>query len=217
MTVSDVTAPGIIETEADVARGAAWLAGREPRFAEALALVGPLPLRRRPGGFDGLLKAIVSQQLSVAAAAAVWAKLEEAGGASPAGIEGLDDDALRACGLSRQKIAYARALAAEGIDFDHLASLPPEEAVRRMTAVKGVGVWTAEIYLMFAVGLRDVFAPGDLALQEGARGLFGLPERPREKALREMARAWSPWRAVAARLLWAYYARMKSREGVVEA
>ncbi|MGF1552902.1 MAG: DNA-3-methyladenine glycosylase family protein [Paracoccaceae bacterium] len=209
-------APRIIVCEADVAEGAAWLAGAEPRFAEVLALTGPLPLRRRPGGFDGLLRAIVSQQLSVAAAAAVWARLEATGATAPGGLAAADDDALRACGLSRQKIAYARALAAEGLDFEALAALPPDAAIARMTAVKGVGVWTAEIYLMFAVGHADVFAPGDLALQEAARALFALPERPREKALRTMAEAWTPWRGVAARLLWAYYGHLKSREGVVE-
>jgi DNA-3-methyladenine glycosylase II len=94
--------------------------------------------------------------------------------------------------------------------------MPEEEAIATLTAVKGVGVWTAEIYLMFSVGRADVFAPGDLALQESARGLFRLPERPAEKRLRAMAEAWSPWRAVAALVLWSYYHHMKSREGILE-
>jgi DNA-3-methyladenine glycosylase II len=204
----------IIETEACVAEGAEWLAAREPRFAAALEETGPLPLRRRADGFPALLSAIVSQQLSVAAAAGIWAKLEAAGATTPEGLEALDDDALRACGLSRPKIRYARALAEAALDYEGLRRMPDEEAIARMVAVPGVGRWTAEIYLMFSLGRADVFAPADLALQESARLLFELPERPAPKPLAEMAQAWSPWRGVAARLLWAYYRVAKNREGV---
>ncbi|MFP4451723.1 MAG: DNA-3-methyladenine glycosylase family protein [Rhodosalinus sp.] len=204
----------IIETEACVAEGAEWLAQAEPRFAHALELTGPLPLRRRPDGFDQLLGAIVSQQVSVAAARAIWGRMEAAGLTAPAAILGADDEALRAAGLSRQKIRYARALATAGIDYAALRETPTEEVVKRLTEVPGIGVWTAEIYAMFSLGRADVFAPGDLALQESARMLFALPERPKERALREMAAAWSPWRAVAARALWAYYRVAKDREGV---
>ena len=151
-----------------VAEGAAWLAAREPRFAHALSLTGPLPLRRREDGFRALLSAIVSQQVSVASANAIWARLEAA----------------------------------------------DEEVVAVLTAVPGIGRWTAEIYAMFALGRADVFAPADLALQEGVRLLFSLEARPQERALRAMAEAWSPWRAVAARLLWAYYHVEKRREGI---
>jgi DNA-3-methyladenine glycosylase II len=111
-------------------------------------------------------------------------------------------------------VRYARALAASGIDFDALRALPTDEVVARLVRVPGVGVWTAEIYAMFALGHADVFAPGDLALQEGARTLLGLPERPSERALRRMAEAWSPWRSVAARALWAHYTATRAREGV---
>jgi DNA-3-methyladenine glycosylase II len=204
-----------IESEADIAEGCAALAAREPRFAAALERTGPPPLRRRPGGFPALLQAICAQQLSVAAADAVWRRLAEAGADRPDRLLSLDDDALRACGLSRPKIRYARALAAAGLDYDRLAVLPEDVAVAEMTRVPGIGVWTAEIYLLFAVGRADVFAPGDLALQEAARRLFGLETRPRERALREMAAAWSPWRAVAARLLWSYYRVETEREGIV--
>ncbi|MEM6678311.1 MAG: DNA-3-methyladenine glycosylase 2 family protein [Pseudomonadota bacterium] len=206
--------PHLIETDADVAEGCAALATLDPRFDQALAVIGPVPLRRRPAGFDALLRAICSQQLSVASANAVWTRLEAAGATVPDTIQSLGEDGLRACGLSRQKAAYALALARAGLDFEALAQMPEEEAVAALTAVKGIGLWTAEVYLMFALGRRDVFAPGDLALQEAARLLFDLPERPGEKALREMALAWSPWRAVAARILWAYYAHAKSREGI---
>lgn len=204
----------IIETEACVAEGAAWLARVEPRFAHALDLTGPLPLRRRPDGFEQLLAAIVSQQVSVAAARAIQGRLEAAGLTAPDAIRAAADEEMRAAGLSRQKIRYARALAAADIDYAALRAAPTEEVVGTLTAVPGIGVWTAEIYAMFSLGRADVFAPGDLALQEATRRLFDLPERPRPKALRDMAGAWSPWRAVAARALWAYYRVETEREGV---
>ena len=204
----------VIRTSACVAEGAAHLAAIEPRFAAVLAQTGPLPLRLRDDGFAALLSAIVSQQVSVASANAIWARLEAAGVTCPARIGATDDDGLRACGLSRQKIRYARALAAAGIDFDALRAAPTPEVVDTLVAVPGIGVWTAEIYAMFSLGRADVFAPGDLALQEAARLIFDLPDRPRERALREMAAQWAPWRAVAARLLWAYYKLEKQREGI---
>jgi DNA-3-methyladenine glycosylase II len=204
----------IIETPEDVAEGADWLARAEPRFAQALAATGPLPLRRRPDGFPTLLAAIVSQQVSVAAASAIWGRLEAAGAVTPAAVAAAEEAVLRGCGLSRQKIGYARAIAESGIDFAALRSMPDEAVVAELVRIKGIGVWTAEIYAMFSLGRADVFAPGDLALQESAARLFELEARPGEKALRAMAEAWSPWRAVAARLLWAYYRVEKGREGV---
>ena len=205
----------IIETAEDVAEGAAWLARAEPRFAEALVLTGPLPLRRRPDGFATLLSAIVSQQVSTAAATAIWGRVEALGAHhAPAALAAASDEALRGCGLSRQKIAYARAIAESGIDFEALRAMPDAELVAALTRIKGVGVWTAEIYAMFSLGRADVFAPGDLALRDAAHRLFELEARPSEKALRELALDWSPWRAVAARLLWSYYRVVNRREGV---
>ncbi|WP_417242822.1 DNA-3-methyladenine glycosylase family protein [Celeribacter sp.] len=204
----------IIETEACVAEGAAYLAAVEPRFASALSKTGPLPLRRRADGFEQLLSAIVSQQISVAAANGIWKRLKAAKLTGPRKIMWASDDDLRACGLSRQKIGYAKALAAARIDFKRLRDAPTDEVIATLTRVSGIGTWTGEIYAMFSLGHADVFAPGDLALQESARMLFDLPERPKERAMREMAAAWSPWRAVAARLLWAYYHVEKTREGI---
>ncbi|WP_292294690.1 DNA-3-methyladenine glycosylase 2 family protein [Marivita sp.] len=204
----------LIETEDCVAEGADWLVKAEPRFAHALEQIGPLPLRRRPDGFAQLLSAIVSQQVSVASARAIWAKLETAGAVTPEAVLRLDQDGLRELGLSRQKARYACALAEAGIDYDALRAAPNDEVIKTLTAVTGIGVWTAEIYAMFSLGRADVFAPGDLALQESARMLFDLPDRPREKPLRQMAEAWSPWRSVAARALWAYYHVAKDREGI---
>ena len=197
-----------------VAEGADWLAAHEPAFARALPLCGALPLRREVDGFAALLRAIVGQQVSVASARAIWGRLEAMGLTDAEVMAAASDEDLRAAGLSRQKARYGRALAQAGIDFNALRDVPDVDVVRALVAVPGIGVWTAEIYAMFALGRADVFAPGDLALQEAARMLFGLEARPSEKGLRAMAEAWSPWRSVAARILWAYYRVAKDREGV---
>lgn len=204
----------IIQTDACVAEGAAWLAHTEPRFDHALTLTGPLALRRKPDGFAEVLSAIVSQQVSVASARAIWGRLQSAGMVTPEAILASDDQILRGLGLSRQKVRYAFALAEAGIDYDGLRDLPTSDVVKVLTGVTGIGIWTAEIYAMFCLGRADVFAPGDLALQESARLLFELEHRPKEKELRQMASAWSPWRSVAARTLWAYYHVAKDREGI---
>jgi DNA-3-methyladenine glycosylase II len=198
-----------------VAEGAEWLGRHEPAFALALKRVGALPLRREEDGFAALLRAIIGQQVSVASARAIWGRLESRGLTEAAVMAAASDADLRAVGLSRQKARYGRALAQSGIDFSALRGIPDAEVVRQLVAVPGIGVWTAEIYAMFALGRADVFAPGDLALQEAARMLFRLEARPSEKALRVMAEAWSPWRSVAARILWAYYRVAKEREGVM--
>lgn len=203
----------LIETERDVMEGATHLAAACPRMAHALTLIGAPPLRRRADGFAALLQAIVSQQVSVAAARGIWARVEAAGLHEEAAVRAADEEALRAVGLSRPKVRYAKAIAETRLDYAALRTMPEPEAVATLTAIKGVGVWTAEIYLMFAVGRADVFAPGDLALREAARDLYGLAERPPEPAFREMAEAWRPWRAVAARILFAYYHHIKGREG----
>ncbi|MEX0286970.1 MAG: DNA-3-methyladenine glycosylase [Paracoccaceae bacterium] len=204
----------IIETPACVAEGAEWLAASNPIFAAALEQTGPLPLRRRPDGFAQLLSAIVSQQVSVASANAIWGRMKDARLIGPRKVMWATDDDLRAVGLSRQKIRYARALAEARIDYKSLRSAPTEDVIATLTEVPGIGVWTAEIYTMFSLGRADVFAPGDLALQEAARVLFDLPDRPKDREFRAMAEDWSPWRSVAARLLWAYYRVAKDREGI---
>ena len=183
-------------------------------MAHAQQLVGEVPLRRRDDGFAALMGAIVSQQVSVAAARAIWTRLEEAGLTEPRRLAATEDEALRAAGLSRQKARYVRALAAADLDYEALRAAPTEEVVATLTQVPGIGVWTAEIYAMFSLGRADVFAPGDLALQEATRLLYELPDRPRPAALRARAADWAPWRAVAARLLWAYYRVAKDREGI---
>jgi DNA-3-methyladenine glycosylase II len=207
--------PGrLILCDADVAEGADWLAARCPRMARALAQTGPLPLRRRPDGFAALFHAIVSQQVSVASANAIWARVEDAGLTRPEAVREVGSERLCALGLSRQKVRYAQALADARIDYEVLRSLPDAAVIETLVEVPGIGAWTAEIYAMFSLGRADVFAPGDLALQEAARALYDLAARPTPAGLREMARDWSPWRSVAARLLFAYYRTVRQREGI---
>ena len=155
-----------------------------------------------------------SQQISVAAAAAIWGRMKDAKLTGPRKIIWASDDDLRACGLSGQKIRYARALAEARIDYKALRGTPSDEVIATLVKVPGIGPWTAEIYAMFSLGHADVFPPGDLALQEAARVLFDLPARPSEREFRQIAADWAPWRAVAARLLWAYYRVAKQREGI---
>jgi DNA-3-methyladenine glycosylase II len=201
----------IIETDADVTEGATWLAQNDPRLAYALSQTGPLPLRRRPDGFAQLLSAIVSQQVSVASANAIWKRMENAGLTTEGAVLAAGEDGLHSAGLSRQKIAYSQALAEAQIDYDALRMVDDTAVMATLTAVKGIGIWTAEIYAMFSLGRVDVFAPGDLALQVAAQELYSLSERPKEKELRQMSLAWTPYRSVAARLLFAYYHVAKSQ------
>lgn len=210
----DAVSERIIETLDDVAEGAAYLAETCPRMAVALARCPPLPLRRKPDGFAELLSAIVSQQVSTASASAIWNRMKAAGLTGPRKIMWASEDDLREVGLSRQKIRYARALVEARIDFNGLRDAPTDQVIATLVEVPGIGAWTAEVYAMFSLGRADVFAPGDLALQEAARILYDLPDRPKDRAFRQMAEAWSPWRSVAARILWAYYRVAKDREGI---
>jgi DNA-3-methyladenine glycosylase II len=204
----------IIETDACVVEGMDWLAARCPKMKVAYGLTGPLPLRRKPDGFAELLSAIVGQQVSIASAAAIWGRMKDAGMTTPDACRAASEDQLRAIGLSRQKIRYTHELAKAGIDFDALRDMSTDRVIQTLVAVPGIGPWTAEVYTMFSLGRADVFAPGDLALQEAARILYDLPERPKEKAFRVMAQEWTPWRSVAARLLWAYYRVSKNKDGI---
>ncbi|WP_423211673.1 DNA-3-methyladenine glycosylase family protein [Paracoccus yeei] len=204
----------MIRDAADLAMGAAHLARVCPVWARVLPELGPLPLRRWEEGFPSIRDAVVSQQISTQAAGAILARLAAAGLSDEAAIRAADDDALRAAGLSRPKARYLRGIAEARVDWAALRDLPDDQAITTLTALPGIGRWTAEIYLKFALGRPDVFAAGDLALAESARLLYGLPERPGPAALVALAEPWRPWRAVAARALWAYYHVAKGREGV---
>ena len=186
------------------------LAAAEPAFARGLAEAGyPAPRIREPG-YGTMFRTIVGQQVSVAAAAAIWRRLEELLGADvpAASVLAADEAALRACGLSRQKISYARSLAAltlsGELDFDRLPK-DDEEAIALLTRIRGVGRWTAEIYLLFAEGREDIWPAGDLVVQIQAGRLLGLEERPSEQLTRALAEPWRPHRGPAAIFLWHHY------------
>jgi DNA-3-methyladenine glycosylase II len=192
------------------------LAAGDADLAAIEARAGPLPWRVRPRGFPGLLSAIVGQQISNQAAAAIWRRVQAIPGAlDPAGLAALDDEALRGAGLSRPKVAHARALAAafaEGTLSDAaLSAMDDEAAVAAIASVRGLGRWTAEVYLLFAMQRRDVFPAGDLALQAAAADVKRLGARPDQAALRLLADAWRPNRALAARLLWHHWRHATGR------
>jgi DNA-3-methyladenine glycosylase II len=203
-----------ITCQADVDLDADRLCEAHPTFSKAYVLTGPLPLRLRKDGFEELASAIVSQQVSVASANAIWARVVAAGFHRASALVAATEDDLRDCGLSRPKVKYIIALSEANIDFSALREMSSEDVIATLTKVKGIGRWTAEIYAKFSLGHADVFAANDLALQESARALFDLAERPNEKQMRTMAENWSPYRSVAARLLWAYYHVEKTREGI---
>lgn len=186
------------------------LAARDPRFAAALALADYPEPRLRDRGYVTLLRTIVGQQISFKAADAVWKKVEAAVGdiADPSALVARSDEDLRGAGLSRQKIGYARSLAelcASGA-LD-LGALPAddEEAIALLTLVKGIGRWSAEVYLLFAEGRTDIWPAGDLAVQESVRRIMGHNERPDEKATRAIAEDWRPYRGAAAIFAWHHY------------
>jgi DNA-3-methyladenine glycosylase II len=206
-----------IHTEADLDLALASLAQADPRFAQALALAGRPPLRRRADGFAGLASIVVSQQLSTASAKAIWERLNAA-------FQPFDHAAvLRArpaklarAGLSAAKIrtlkAIAKAIDSGELDLPGLVHRPADEAHRILTALHGIGPWTADIYLLFCLGHADAWPAGDLALQEATRLLLALDARPSAKEMGPLAEAWRPWRGAAACVLWNYYRAAKQRD-----
>jgi DNA-3-methyladenine glycosylase II len=208
-----------IDTEADIAVGLVALLAADPRLAEIAAIAGPLPLRRRPGGYAGIASIVVSQQLSTASAAAIWGRLAAAYEPfTPQALIRARADRLARLGLSAPKIRalkeIARAIAGGALDCDALPEMPADAAHEALCAVHGIGPWTADIYLLFCLGHPDAWPAGDLALQEAARLAFALPARPTVKEIAVLAEPWRPWRGVAARLLWAYYRTVKRRDVV---
>ena len=208
----------LIHTETDLDAALAALGLADPRFGALMAAAGRPPLRRRPDGFAGLAAIIVAQQLSTASAGAIWGRLAAA-------FDPLEHTALLRArparlarlGLSAPKIrtlkAIARSIERGELSLAALADLAPEAAHAALTAIHGIGPWTADIYLLSCLGHADAWPAGDLALQEAARVAFGLPTRPTAKEMQALAETWRPWRAVAARVLWTYYRTVKGREG----
>jgi DNA-3-methyladenine glycosylase II len=202
----------MIPTDAELYAARAKLSRLDPLMARADAEVRPSTWVVRERGFRGLVRQIVGQQVSVAAADAIRRKMVDGlGTLSPQTVLAADDTQLRGFGLSIQKIRYIRAIAEAAGLFERLDSLSDEEAVATLVAIKGVGRWTAETYLMFSEGRLDFFPAGDIALQEGFRLLEGSDVRPTEKALYARAEIWKPYRGIAALLLWGYYMQARGR------
>jgi DNA-3-methyladenine glycosylase II len=208
-----------IHTEADLDSAIAGLIAADPRWRDALAAAGRPPLRRRPDGFAGLASIVVSQQLSTASAKAIWSRLETAlYPLSPETVRRARIAKLARAGLSAPKIRTLKAIASAidrgDLDLAALGALPADEAHRRLTALHGIGPWTADIYLLFCLGHADAWPAGDLALQEAARLLLGLRARPSSRDMGPLAEAWRPWRGAAACMLWNYYRAVKQHDGV---
>jgi DNA-3-methyladenine glycosylase II len=207
-----------IRTETDLDAALAALVAADPRFDAVIAKSGRPPLRRRPDGYAGLAATVVSQQLSTASAAAIWERLTATFDPfAPEAIIKARPQKLARLGLSRPKIKalkeIARAVARGAPDLTTLGDLAADDAHAALTAVHGIGPWTADIYLLSCLGHADAWPAGDLALQEAARLAFGLAIRPTTKEMGPLAEAWRPHRAVAARVLWTYYRAVKGREG----
>ncbi len=186
------------------------LAARESGFAAALARVGYPPVRSSERGYATLLRTIIGQQVSVASAQSVWTKLEAALGdlTDPTTIAGVPDETFRSVGFSRQKTGYAKSLADEVTSGRlNLADLPADDeaAISALVRVKGIGRWSAEIYLLFAEGRRDIWPAGDLAVQIEVGRILGLEARPSEALTRELAEPWRPYRGAAAIMTWHHY------------
>jgi DNA-3-methyladenine glycosylase II len=208
--MSFVAPPGAALAPEGLEEGMAALARREPGFAEILERAGRPRFARRPATMGTLLHIILEQQVSIEAARAMYRNLQAAcDPLEPAGFLALDGDTLRACGFSRQKSVYARGLAEallEGrLDLAALGAMSDEAAMAALTRLKGIGPWTAEVFLLFALARRDVWPAADLGLQLGVQALKRLPARPGAAAMREIGEAWRPWRSVAACLLWQSY------------
>lgn len=199
-----------------MATGLGVLAGRDPDLARVLDKLGPPPLWARPPGFPTLVHIILEQQVSLASARAAYDRLSAATDPlTPQRLLALDDATLRALGVSRQKSTYcrhlARAILAGSLNLDALPELDDDAVRARLTAIKGIGPWTANIYLLMALRRPDIWPAGDLALAVGAQQVKGLDERPTADELSQIGTAWQPWRAVAARLLWHHYLSERGR------
>ena len=206
-----------ISTLDDIAAGLDALCVIDPRLDKVRAAAGEVPLRRSEPGFRSLISIVISQQVSRASADAIFGRLERlADPLTPETLLAAGDSLFREAGLSRPKqravLAVSEAVL-DGLDLSKLCDLDAEQAIGAMTAVSGIGPWTAQVYLLFAAGHPDIFPAGDVALQSAVGHALGLAPRPGVKALMKIAESWSPWRGVASRLFWAYYREIKGREG----
>lgn len=205
-----------IETEADIQKGTDFLARQCPVMDQIISKLPEIPLRRTSAGFESLASIIVSQQVSKQSADAIFSRMKKRIlPLTPANYLNCGEEAWIEIGLSRPKqrtfFALCEALNQEHLNLEELSNQSAEQAVSALTAVKGIGPWTAEVYLLFAVGHPDIFPAGDLALQIAAADAYEKTDKLSEKQLRKMAESWAPWRGVAARILWSYYSLQKER------
>jgi DNA-3-methyladenine glycosylase II len=211
-----------LDTQADLKKGVAHLVALDERFAPIVAITGVPGLRRRETGFPGIVAIVCAQQLSTASANAIWERLRAAfDPITPAAIAKARTDRLARLGLSAAKIktlkSLAREIVASRFDLDALADEDAEIAHAKLTALHGIGPWTADVYLLFCLGHPDAWPAGDLAVQEAVKLGLGLPIRPTTKEMMVLAEPWRPWRGVAAHVWWTYYKAVKQREGVLAA
>lgn len=203
-----------ITSDADIAEGVAALVGIEPRFAAVTARSGHPSLRLAQGGLSGLLRIVTEQMLSLKAADAIWRRIEsELHPFEPETLLRKRDASLMKLGLSRAKArtfrATAKVVAKGELDFARITEMNDADVLAMLTAIPGIGPWTSDIFLLACLGRSDVWPAGDLALQAAAQDLFTLGNRPNSRHMQELAVPWQPWRAVAARLLWAHYRSLK--------
>lgn len=208
----------VIRDEHDIAEGLAALIELDPALLPVIEAAGPVPLRLSEPGFAGLAHIIVSQMVSKASATAIWSRMTARGPVSPESFLAHAPEVMAGFGLSRAKTStiegVARAIVDGELDLAILGAMSTDEAMARLVALKGIGPWTAEVYLMFCLGARDIFPVGDVALRAALGHAFALPERPSLALAAERAALWRPWRSVAARLFWAYYAREMKRDAL---
>ena len=200
-----------LNSQKDVNIGLNYLSKKEKCLANLISMINDFPLPKISSGFEALLKIIISQQLSTTAANSIWNKFIDSNLTSRTNILAANEQTLLSRGLSRQKCIYVKALANEDINYNDLAKKSSEEIVNRLTQIKGIGKWTAQIYCLFSLGKANIFPSGDLALQEAIKIIFGLKERPSEKEVIKIAENWDPWKSLAAHLLWDYYNKIKKK------
>lgn len=215
-TMSALATPARLDSAEALATHLEGLSQRDQRLAAAILRAGEVTLRLSPSGFEGMARIVCGQQLSVASARAIWGRVEALGAITPDAYLGFDEETLRKTGLSRGKFETIRgvalAITEQGLDFSSIDMMEPDTAIETLTRLKGIGPWTAEIYLLFCAGHPDIFPAGDLALQKAVEHAFDLPGRPLPKDLIPLAAQWSPHRGAAALMFWRYFSAMKNSD-----
>tara|TARA_A100001011_G_scaffold385929_1_gene460830 strand:- start:334 stop:954 length:621 start_codon:yes stop_codon:yes gene_type:complete len=193
-------------------KGLNFLSSKDKNLAKLVNSNFIFSFQKKETGFSALLKIIISQQLSTSAANNIWNRFVDSNLITKSKILSVNDQTLCSLGLSRQKCSYIKGLANEDINYDDLSNMSSLQIINRLTKIKGIGKWTAEIYCLFTLGQANIFPAGDLALQEAIKIVFGFQKRPTEKEVLELSMNWHPWKSLAAHLLWDYYRKMKNKD-----